>query len=102
MISHILHRCYTAYLLAGKDTKGERIKKACSEKIDAQVINLKRLQRLLVGDLTFDSMAKLTPLTKDSFKDDLYEVAGALPVLRTAIQSNSSTSAGHDGDDRNE
>ena len=52
--------------------------------------------------LTFDSMAELTPLTKDSFKGDLYEVAGSLPVPQTASQSNSSTSAGGDGDDRNE
>ena len=51
-----------------------------AEKNQAGVINLRRLQQLLLGQLTFDSIKQLEKLTKASFKGNAYEAAGAPPA----------------------
>ena len=51
-----------------------------NEKNQAEVINLRRLQKLLLGQLTFDSIKQLEKLTKASFKGNAYEAAGAPPA----------------------
>ena len=47
------------------------------EKNQAEVINLRRLQKLLLEQLTFDSIKQLEKLTKASFKGNACEAAGA-------------------------
>ena len=48
-----------------------------AKKNQAEVINLRRLQKLLLGQLTFDSIKQLEKLTKASFNGNAYEAAGA-------------------------
>ena len=47
------------------------------KKNQAEVINLRQLQKLLIGQLTFDSIKQLEKLTKESFKGNAYEATGA-------------------------
>ena len=54
-----------------------------AEKNQAEVINLRRLQKLLLGQLTFDSIKQLEKLTKALFKGNAYEAAGAPPAAAT-------------------
>ena len=51
-----------------------------AEKNLAEVINLRRLQKLLLGQLTFDSIKQLEKLTKASFKGNACKAAGAPPA----------------------
>ena len=50
------------------------------ENNDAEIINLRQLQKLLLGKLTFDSIKELKRLMKASFKGNAYEAAGAPPA----------------------
>ena len=68
-----------AYLLAGKNTETKKFQMA--EKNDAEIINLRRLQKLLLGQLTFESIKDLKTLTKALFKGNAYEAAGAPPSV---------------------
>mmetsp|Transcript_12474 Transcript_12474/g.23758 ORF Transcript_12474/g.23758 Transcript_12474/m.23758 type:complete len:594 (+) Transcript_12474:114-1895(+) len=61
----------TAYLLAGKNAASGKIKDAMKRSVE--VINLRRLQKLLLGHLTFDEMKELRKLTRNSFVGDAYE-----------------------------
>ena len=51
-----------------------------AEKHQAEVINLRRLQKLLLGQPTFNDIKQLEKLTKASFKGNDYEAAGAPPA----------------------
>ena len=51
-----------------------------AKKNDAEIINLRRVQKLLLGQLTFESIKDLENLTKASFKGNAYEAAGAPPA----------------------
>ena len=64
--------------MAGKDADTAKFKMA--EKNQAEVINLCRLQKLLLGQLTFNDIKQLEKLTKASFKGNAYEAAGAPPA----------------------
>ena len=57
-----------AHLLAGKGSESAKIK-AANEK-GAAVLNLVRLHKLLVGELTFETLVELPALTKDMLKGD--------------------------------
>jgi len=48
-----------------------------AQKRKVEIINLRRLQKLLLGQLTFESIKQLERLTKDSFKGDAYEAASS-------------------------
>ena len=48
--------------------------KTANEK-GATVVNLARIVKLLAGELTFDALAALPRLTKDSFRGEAYERA---------------------------
>ena len=50
-----------------------------AEKNQAEVINLRRPQKLLLGQLTVDSIKQLEKLTKAPFKGNAYKAAGAAP-----------------------
>jgi len=63
----------TAYLLAGKDSDARKIKDASCRAV--AVINLNRLQKLLTGKHTFDSLKQLPVLTKKDFKGESYQTA---------------------------
>jgi len=63
----------SAYLLAGKNADAKKISSAQDRHVE--VINLRRLQKLLLGQLTFESIKQLERLTKESFKRDAYEPA---------------------------
>ena len=62
------------YLLAGKDADGGKFKDAVN-KHNAQILNLRRLLRLLMGGLTFDSLANEDRLTSMSFRGYAYQLA---------------------------
>ena len=49
-------------------------------KNQAKIINLRRLQKNLLGQQTFESIKQLEKLTKASFKGNAYEAAGAPPA----------------------
>ena len=51
-----------------------------AEKNHAEVINLRRLQKLLSGQLTFNDIKQLEKLTKASFKGNAYKAAGSPPA----------------------
>ena len=76
----------TSYLLAGKDAQADKFKIA--EKNKANVINLRRLQKLLLGRLTIDALEQLEKLTKASFKGNAYEAAGAPPPQSIEVNTN--------------
>ena len=50
------------------------------KKNQAEVINLRRLQKLLLGQLTFNNIKQLEKLTKASFKGKAYEAVGVPPA----------------------
>ena len=50
--------------------------KAANEK-GATVLNLVRLRKLLVGELTFETLSALPAMTKEMLKADAYEMAVA-------------------------
>ena len=58
-----------------------------AEKNQAEVINLRRLQKLLLGQLTFNDIKQLEKLTKASFKGNAYEAAGAPPVAAETMNA---------------
>ena len=62
-----------AHLLAGKGSESAKIK-AANEK-GATVLNLVRLHKLLVGELTFKTLSALSAMTKELLKADAYEMA---------------------------
>ena len=64
-----------AHLLAGKGSELAKIK-AANEK-GATVLNLVRLRKLLVGELTFETLSALPAMTKEMLKADAYEMAVA-------------------------
>ena len=64
------------YLLAGKNADTGKIKRALERHV--VVINLRRLQKLLLGQLTIEELKQLERLTKDSFKGNAYEAAETL------------------------
>ena len=66
----------TAYLLAGKNADTKKIKGAQERQVE--IINLRRLEQLLLGRATIEAIRKLDRLTKASFKGDAYEVAGEM------------------------
>ena len=80
----------TTYLLAGKDIEPSKIKDAGKRSVE--VINLHRLERLLLGKVTFEQLKQLGKLTKDSFKGDAYQPAG-LPVATQSVMMDSSSKA---------
>ena len=51
-----------------------------AEKNQAEVINLRRLQKLLLGQLTFNDIKQLEKLTKALFKGNACEAAEAPPA----------------------
>ena len=61
-----------------------------AEKNDAEIINLRRVQKLLLGQLTFESIEDLEKLTKASFKGNAYEAAGAPPSVEPTSDAVSS------------
>ena len=63
----------TAHLLAGKDSETAKLKSANER--GAAVVNLARLSKLLVGELTFKTLAALPALTRDQLKGEAYEMA---------------------------
>ena len=48
-----------------------------AQKNQSVIMNLRRLQKLLLGQLTFESIAQLERLLNASFKGDAYEQAEA-------------------------
>ena len=71
----------TTYLLAGRDTKTERIKKAADRGV--RIINLSRLVKLLTGKLNFKQMHALPPLNKKDVTEANYERAVVEPVVQS-------------------
>ena len=63
----------TDYLLDGMDVDPSKVKTA-NEK-GATVVNLARIVKLLAGEFTFDALAALPRLTKDSFRGKAYKRA---------------------------
>ena len=57
----LLHK-RLAYLLAGKDTAAKKIQTART-KYEAEILNLRRLDKLLRGQLTFDQVKQQDKLT---------------------------------------
>ena len=49
-------------------------------KNQAKIINLRRLQKNLLGQQTFESIKQLEKLTKAAFKGNAYKAAGAPPA----------------------
>ena len=76
------------YLLAGKNADAKKISNA--QRRHVEVINLRRLQKLLLGQLTFESIKQLERLAKESFKGDAYEPASSPPPEATAMTDESS------------
>ena len=80
LISNQLLICSVAlsleYLLAGNNADTKKIKSAHTRRV--VVINLRRIQKLLRGQLTIEALGQLERLTKDSFKGDAYEAAETL------------------------
>ena len=64
-----------AHLLARRGSESNKIKTA-NEK-GATVLNLVRLQKLLVGELTFKTLSALPSMTKEMLKADAYKMAVA-------------------------
>ena len=60
------------YLLAGRGVSSDKIKTATNEKNKATVINLSRLQKLLLGQLTLDNLKEMDKLTSKSFSKKNY------------------------------
>jgi len=60
------------YLLAGRGVSSDKIKTATNEKNKATVINLPRLQKLLLGQLTLDNLKEMDKLTSKSFSKKNY------------------------------
>ena len=63
----------TDYLRAGMDVNPSKVK-TVNEK-GATVVNLAPIAKLLARELTFDALAALPRLTKDSFRGKAYERA---------------------------
>ena len=84
----------TAFLLAGKGIDTAKIK-AATEK-HAPVINLVRLHKLLVGELTFETLAALPALTKEMLKGDAYEMAVLAREGQGGSEQSSSTAKAMD------
>ena len=76
----------TAYLLAGKDAHADKFKMA--EKNKANIINLRRLQKLLLGRLTINALEQLEKLTNASFKGNAYKAAGSPPPQSIEVNTN--------------
>ena len=55
----------TTHLLAGKDAAGDKFKQARQRNM--KVINLRRMEQLLLGRITLDELNRLDALTKYSF-----------------------------------
>lgn len=66
------------------DTEGPKIKDANNRSVT--VISLLRLQKLLMGELTFDSLGQMEKLNRESFKGDAYVPAAT--VSQAASQAN--------------
>ena len=64
-----------AYLLAGKDTAAKKIQTART-KYEAEVLNLRHLDKLLRGQLMFDHLKQQDKLTSENFKGNDYQLAG--------------------------
>ena len=62
-------------MLAGKFTNAAKINAARKRYPPVDVVSLERLQRLLLGELTFEGMRALPPLTVESFTDKSYQPA---------------------------
>ena len=56
-----------------------------------EIMNLRRLQKLLLGQLTFKSIKQLEKLTNDSFNGDAYEAASS-PSPRATVSMDESLS----------
>ena len=63
------------YLLAGKNADTKKINTA--DRRNVELINLRRLQKLLLGEQTIEEISQLDRLTKQSFKGNAYEAAAA-------------------------
>ena len=72
------------YLLAGRGVSSDKIKTATNEKNKATVINLPRLQKLLLGQLTLDNLKEMDKLTSKSFSKKNYVRA---EVLQSSTQN---------------
>ena len=72
------------YLLAGRGVSSDKIKTATNEKNKATVINLPRLQKLLLGQLTLDNLKEMDKLTSKSFSKKNYVRA---EVLQSSMQN---------------
>ena len=72
------------YLLAGRGVSSDKIKTATNEKNKATVINLPRLKKLLLGQLTLDNLKEMDKLTSKSFSKKNYVRA---EVLQSSTQN---------------
>ena len=76
----------TAHLLAGKNTDGGKIKDA-GKRLGVEIIDLRRLEKLLLGKLTLIELNQLDKLTRDHFKGNAYKPAGAPPSAETTTNA---------------
>ena len=86
----------TKYLLAGKSANTGKIKRA--NECQMEIVNLRWLQELLLGQLTIKAIQKLNQLTKDSFKDATYvtyKATGSSAIVITKGNTYCYTGASH-------
>ena len=79
------------YLLVWKNAQADKFK--MTKKSKASIINLHRLQKLLLGQLTIDALKHFEKLTKASFKGNAYEAAGASPPQAIEVNMNTTDDA---------
>ncbi|KAL9184884.1 hypothetical protein ACHAXT_002661 [Thalassiosira profunda] len=82
----------TTHLLAGKFTKSAKIGEA--GKRNVEVINLHRVQKLLLGELTLETLREQPQLSKDAFKDDTYREARVLAMETPRNEATSEVPSG--------
>lgn len=67
------------FLLVGKDPVYSKFKEAVKRSVD--IVSLKRLQRLLLGHISFMMLNSLPALTRDAFVGNAYQPAGPSPPV---------------------
>ena len=75
----------TPYVCVGKSANTSKIKS--TNKRQVEVFNLWRLQKLLLGQLTIETMQQIDQLTRDSLKGVAYEAAESLTTTTEKVLS---------------
>ena len=89
ILSFLFYHQSSAHLIAGKGIEAKKINDAAKRSV--VVANLQRLQKLLLGQLTFEGLSQLNRLTAKDFKAGSYEPAG--PPAPAPTQATTTASA---------